>query len=60
MKEYIGECQICRKPLYCLDGFFNGIHDSVTKKLICFNCTESQMEVENDVCAKGNRTLQTA
>lgn len=44
MKEYIGECQICRKPLYCLDGFFNGIHDTDTKSITCFECTESQKE----------------
>jgi hypothetical protein len=42
MKELIGECKICRKPLYCLDGFFNGVHEAETGKVVCFQCEEEQ------------------
>ncbi|WP_456272972.1 hypothetical protein [Bacillus sp. AK031] len=44
MKELIGECKVCRKPLYCLDGFFNGIHEAETGKVVCFQCEENQQK----------------
>ncbi|MGM0843432.1 MAG: hypothetical protein ACQEUT_00540 [Bacillota bacterium] len=46
MKEYIGECRICGKPVYCLDGFFNGVHDLPANTIICFQCTSQQEEVD--------------
>ncbi|SUV07408.1 Uncharacterised protein [Cytobacillus firmus] len=27
MKELVGCCAVCGKDLYCLDGFFNGVHN---------------------------------
>jgi hypothetical protein len=42
MKEYIGDCRRCGKPVYCLDGFFNGVHDADT--ITCFECVETQEE----------------
>lgn len=42
MKELIGNCKVCSKPLYCLDGFFNGIHEAETETMICFECAEKK------------------
>ncbi|WP_421382264.1 hypothetical protein ACOJQI_22275 [Bacillus salacetis] len=44
MKEYIGDCQVCSKQVYCLDGFFNGVHEPETNTIICFECTEETEE----------------
>lgn len=43
MKELIGYCSICRKELYCLDGFFNGVILD-NKELVCFECAEGEKE----------------
>jgi hypothetical protein len=39
MKEPVGQCSSCKKDLYCLEGFFNGIILD-NKELICFDCHE--------------------
>ncbi|MEH7373442.1 MULTISPECIES: hypothetical protein [Bacillaceae] len=39
MKELIGKCKCCSKEIYCLDGFFNGIHTE-EKEIYCFECHE--------------------
>ncbi|MED2973588.1 MULTISPECIES: hypothetical protein [Fictibacillus] len=41
MKEYVGECSQCKKPIYCLEGFLNGIHVDQTT-LLCFSCAERE------------------
>lgn len=46
MKEYIGDCKKCGEPLYCLDGFFNGVHDPASKTILCFQCTSKQEEAD--------------
>jgi hypothetical protein len=40
MKELIGMCKCCSKEIYCLDGFFNGIHTE-EKEIYCFQCYEN-------------------
>ncbi len=47
MKEYIGCCLYCKKEIYCLDGFFNGVHTE-TKDLLCFDCFEKQEKQKED------------
>jgi hypothetical protein len=37
MQELIGQCDVCKKELYCMDGFFQGEMDS-TGKLFCYSC----------------------
>ncbi|MBW3114277.1 hypothetical protein KYJ26_20630 [Bacillus sp. MCCB 382] len=39
MKELVDYCAFCQKPLYCLDGFFNGVHLEGGKSC-CFECEE--------------------
>lgn len=39
MKELVGTCCICGNNLYCLDGFFNGLHTD-DNKTFCFDCAE--------------------
>ncbi len=39
MRELVGHCTSCGKSLYCMDGFFNGIHTE-DMKIICFECAE--------------------
>lgn len=47
MKELVGLCSLCGKELFCLDGFFNGVHTD-DKRVICFECTEkTQSNAEN-------------
>lgn len=41
MKEMVGHCTSCSKEIYCLDGFFNGIHTD-DQKIYCFECYESK------------------
>nr|WP_090232870.1 hypothetical protein [Fictibacillus solisalsi] len=38
MKELVGYCRQCKKPVYCLEGFLNGVHANGT--LLCFSCSE--------------------
>jgi hypothetical protein len=40
MKELIGCCTVCGKEIYCLDGFFNGVHTD-EGQIYCFDCYES-------------------
>ncbi|MEH7075517.1 hypothetical protein [Neobacillus drentensis] len=46
MNELIGKCKCCCKEIYCLDGFFNGVHTE-EKELYCFECHES-LKVKNE------------
>jgi hypothetical protein len=41
MKELVGKCKCCSKEIYCLDGFFNGIHTK-EKEIYCFECYEEK------------------
>jgi hypothetical protein len=45
MKELVGHCDSCQKPIYCLDGFFNGVKND-SGKIICFDCDDEE-EVED-------------
>ena len=47
MKELVDYCYFCNKPLYCLEGFFNGVN---VKSGInsCFTCYEQKLEEENE------------
>lgn len=42
MKEFVGECSKCKKPVYCLEGFLNGIHVNQSV-LLCFTCAKEQI-----------------
>ncbi|MFF2484523.1 hypothetical protein [Paenibacillus sp. NPDC058071] len=44
MKEFIGYCALCKKPLYCLDGFLDGIVRD-DKSAICFVCASNGSEL---------------
>ena len=41
MKELVGQCHICNKDVYCLDGFLNGVIDD-KGKLVCMECANKQ------------------
>ncbi|WP_197031385.1 hypothetical protein [Bacillus sp. UNC438CL73TsuS30] len=47
MRELVGSCKCCNKEIYCLDGFFNGIHTK-DKEIYCFDCYESEEKKEKD------------
>lgn len=38
MKELVGNCAICAKNLYCVDGFFQG--HIVNNQNLCISCFE--------------------
>jgi hypothetical protein len=47
MNELIGCCTRCRKEVYCLNGFLNGVHKD-SKEIFCFECYEKLInEKEN-------------
>lgn len=37
MNELVGQCSICGKDIFCLDGFFNGTIQE-EGNIICFDC----------------------
>ena len=39
MKELVNTCSKCGKELYCIDGFFNGVHTE-DQQAFCFECAE--------------------
>ncbi|WP_257008220.1 hypothetical protein [Bacillus sp. FJAT-45350] len=39
MIENVGTCFHCKKNIYCLDGFFNGMKQE-DGNIICFDCYE--------------------
>ncbi len=45
MKELIGTCTSCSKEVFCLDGFFNGVHTD-EKELYCFECYEGTKKMK--------------
>lgn len=45
MRELVGSCSICKREIFCLDGFFSGVYTD-DKKIICFDCNE-KIESEN-------------
>ncbi|WP_285880104.1 hypothetical protein [Domibacillus indicus] len=36
LKEWVGQCIVCGKDIYCLDGFLNGVKEQ--GELFCFDC----------------------
>jgi hypothetical protein len=44
MKEQVGICAKCKKTIYCMDGFLNGIIDE-ENILYCFSCLHVPDEV---------------
>jgi hypothetical protein len=46
VKELVGECKACKKPVFCNDGFINGVVlDDNT--LICFECFNEESEISS-------------
>lgn len=41
MKELVGFCRKCGKEIFCLDGFFNGVHLDA-EHIHCFDCFEEE------------------
>ncbi|MBP2241313.1 hypothetical protein J2Z40_001875 [Cytobacillus eiseniae] len=46
MNEFVGQCQQCKKDLYCIDGFFNGIHTD-EQQILCFECDKKEEKPAN-------------
>jgi hypothetical protein len=45
LRELVGECQECKKEIYCENGFFNGIVKE-DGKITCFDCEEKKEKNE--------------
>jgi len=46
MQEFIGNCRVCGKTIYCENGFLNGtVQEDQT--LECFECQELRQESED-------------
>ena len=46
VEEKVGQCSICNKTIYCLDGFLDGVITD-DKELLCFSC-EQEGELGKD------------
>lgn len=46
LRELVSLCKCCKKDVYCIDGFFNGVHTE-EKEIYCFECYEKLMK-ENE------------
>jgi len=46
LRELVGSCKCCKKDIYCLDGFFNGIHTE-ENEIYCFDCYNN-LKKENE------------
>ncbi|MBB6454768.1 hypothetical protein HNQ94_003257 [Salirhabdus euzebyi] len=38
MEEFLGNCSVCGKAIYCRNGFFDGATED--GHLYCFDCVE--------------------
>jgi hypothetical protein len=47
MKEHVGICEICKKDLFCMDGFFQG-EIGPSGKLFCFSCYIEEKKESNE------------
>lgn len=46
MQELVGECKACKQPIFCKDGFIDGVLlDDNT--LICFECFDGESEINS-------------
>ncbi len=45
MRELVDYCHLCQKPLYCLNGFFNGVQKD-NGKSSCFECEKQNQKEE--------------
>lgn len=43
MHELVGCCERCHRPIYCENGFFNGVV-LPGHHYLCFDCEEKQSE----------------
>ncbi|MBN8207659.1 hypothetical protein JI666_02750 [Bacillus sp. NTK071] len=55
MKELVGECANCHKPIYCLDGFLDGVI-SDNRTLYCFSCNGVTNRVNPDKDSNSSET----
>ncbi|SET27819.1 hypothetical protein SAMN05216389_10838 [Oceanobacillus limi] len=42
MREFVGECMVCGKDVFCENGFLVGIHED--GELMCNQCSEAKFE----------------
>ncbi|WP_309119468.1 hypothetical protein [Paenibacillus sp.] len=47
MREFVGNCRSCESPIYCNEGFLNGIVME-DKTLLCFDCSEEPNEEKEE------------
>lgn len=47
MTELVGTCVGCKKEIFCLDGFLNGVVTE-EKEIFCFDCYENPSNKEKD------------
>ena len=48
MEERVGTCVCCRKTIYCLDGFLDGVITE-EKILFCHSCLKEKAEFEKEI-----------
>jgi hypothetical protein len=47
VKELVGMCEICKKELFCMDGFFQG-EIGLSGRLFCFSCYIEEKKESDD------------
>lgn len=45
MRELVGQCSMCGKEIFCVDGFLEGVVME-DKQLQCLTCSEEQSDTD--------------
>jgi hypothetical protein len=40
MEELVGHCESCKRPVFCLNGFLDGVNEQGI--LLCFPCADGE------------------
>jgi hypothetical protein len=52
MEELVGFCTDCGKPIYCLNGFLNGVVIDGKGTIYCFHCHKN---IDNNCLEKNDK-----
>jgi hypothetical protein len=58
MDEFVGFCSDCGKPIYCLNGFLNGVVIDGKGTLHCFYCHKKTENIREKtiICPDSQKT----
>jgi hypothetical protein len=45
VKELVGYCENCKRQVFCLNGFLDGVNEQ--GKLLCFSCADNETVIKS-------------